>query len=354
MASSLNPIPRPLPHRWRDFRVRYIPLGAYLLGIGFAAWLWNTHWMPGTFSGEVQGATANVVSLQAGQLARLNVSQFDRVTKGQILGSVSMSRSSTESALNAIRADLMVMRARMSADGERNQLSYQRVRVDQLDQAVDLAIARSRLRYAESELRRQTTLRERRIASEFEYEAALDARDALAAEVSERESLVAETDRSLKTIGSSGSDVSALEAIQAAIQAQEDLFLHQTESVLMAPIDGIVSKVYRYEGENVSAGEPLILISAEHPASILGFLRQPAGVEPKVGDTVVVRSRRGNQRVAAEATILAVGGRLELFTRPLRVRGFDNSQERGLPVLIDIPAELALYPGELVDLAIKN
>jgi hypothetical protein len=68
----------------------------------------------------------------------------------------------------------------------------------------------------------------------------------------------------------------------------------------------------------------------------------------------VVRSRRGNQRLAAEASVLAVGARLELFTRPLRVRGFDNSQERGLPVLIEAPEELALYPGELVDLALKK
>lgn len=353
-----NIIPRRLPHRWQDFRVRYIPLGVYLLGIGLSVWMWNTHWMPGTFSGEVQGATADVASLQAGQLVRLTVSQFDRVKKGQILGSVSLPRASAETALKAIRTDLMVMRARMSADGQRNQLSYQRTRMDQLDQSVDLAIARSRLRYAESEVQRQTKLLEKRIVSVLEYEQALDLRDALAEEVKEREALVAETDRALKTIlagGSMGdSDAGSFDTIEAAIQAQEDLFLNEIEAVLTAPIDGVVSKVYRSEGEIVSVGEPLVLISADHPETILGFLRQPASVEPMVGDTVVVRSRRGNQRVAAEATVLAVGGRLEMFTRPLRVRGFDSSQERGLPVLIELPEELSLYPGELVDLSFKN
>ncbi len=67
-----------------------------------------------------------------------------------------------------------------------------------------------------------------------------------------------------------------------------------------------------------------------------------------------VRSRRGTKREAAEAKIIMVGGRLELFAQALRVRGFDSSQERGLPVLINIPQNLKLYPGELVDLALKN
>ena len=94
---------------------------------------------------------------------------------------------------------------------------------------------------------------------------------------------------------------------------------------------------------------------SQHPTTeqIIGFMREPDDMGPKVGDTVVVRSRRGNRRLAAEATVLAVGGRLELFTRPLRVRGLGNAQERGLPVLVNAPEELVLYPGELVDLSIK-
>lgn len=97
----------------------------------------------------------------------------------------------------------------------------------------------------------------------------------------------------------------------------------------------------------------MIVISGETPENILGFVRQPISVKPKVGDVVVIRSR-GNTRQAAEATVVAVGARLELFTQPLRVRGFDSSQERGLPVLIALPEELALYPGELVDISVRN
>ena len=82
-------------------------------------------------------------------------------------------------------------------------------------------------------------------------------------------------------------------------------------------------------------------------------LRQPISFEPKAGDVVLVRSR-GNRRQVAEARVVKVGARLELFTQPLRVRGFDSSQERGLPVLIDLPDGLTLYPGELVDLVLKN
>ena len=71
-------------------------------------------------------------------------------------------------------------------DGQRNRLSHERVRADQLDQKVSLAIARSRLRFAENEVHRQAALREEQIVAQFEYEAALDERDTLLAEVNER------------------------------------------------------------------------------------------------------------------------------------------------------------------------
>ncbi len=357
MPDSSSPIPRPLTHRWRDVRLRYVPVLVYVAGICLIAWLWNAHWMPGTFTGEVQAVVANVASPQDGQLMTLSVRQFERVTKGQVLGSVAWSPAAITAGLAAIRADLMVLRARMSVDGQRNQLDYQQVKVDQLDQKVDLAIARSRLRFAERELARQDKLRADKIASEYEYEFALDSRDALAAEVKEREQLIADMELALSALKpGTPSDANShiLETIDAAIQAQEERYRHATATTLSAPIDGVVTKIYRQSGENIANGEPLLAISSEHAESIIGFVRQPISFEPQVGDVVVVRSRRGNKRVAVEATVMGVGARLELFTQPLRVRGFDSSQERGLPVLINLPDELALYPGELVDLVLKR
>lgn len=338
-------------------RLRHVPVIVYIAGILAVVYLWNTQWMPGNFTGEVQALTANVASPLDGMFMNLSVQQFDRVTNGQLIGKVALSPEVANAELTAIRADLLVLRARMIVDGQRNQLDYQQVRVDLLNQKVELAIARSKMRFAENERLRQENLRSEKIASEYDYEVALDQRDALDAEVKEREMLVAELERSLSRLrpdGATGGELHVLDIIDAAIAAQEERFRQSAQTYLPSPIDGVVTRIYRNQGENISAGEVLITISSDRSDSIVGFIRQPISFEPKPGDTVIVRTRRGGQRRAAEARIVKVGGRLEFFTQSLRVRGFDSSQERGLPVLIGVPQDLALYPGELVDLALKN
>ena len=144
-----------------------------------------------------------------------------------------------------------------------------------------------------------------------------------------------------------------LDAIDTAVKAQEAKFRESVEIALRSPIDGVVTKVNRNPGENIMAGDTLISLSGERGENIIGFLRQPISFEPKAGDVVLVRSR-GNRQKLAEARIKEVGARLEPYTQPLRVRGFDSSQERGLPVLIGLPQDLTLHPGELVDLILKN
>lgn len=357
MEKQSTPIPRPLAERWRDVRLRHVPVLAYLAGIGAAFYLWNQHWTPSNFVGEVQATLASVTSPEAGRLASIAVRQFDRVAKGQVLGRVTaQTQDAANASLAAIRADLEIMRGRMILDQHRNDQNYQQQRVDYLEQRVELAIARSKLRFAQNELERNERLRAENIVSQFDYELALDNRDALAAEVQEREALVAETGKVLEAIKPSGPatrDPLVLDSIDEAIKAQEEQLRVTAETLLRSPIDGVVTRIYRNAGENITAGEALITISGERGENIIGFLRQPLSFEPKAGDVVLVRSR-GNRQQVGQARIVKVGARLELFTQPLRVRGFDSSQERGLPVLIDLPEGLPLYPGELVDLVLKN
>ena len=123
-------------------------------------------------------------------------------------------------------------------------------------------------------------------------------------------------------------------------------------SILKAPMDGIVSKVLRRSGETVLAGDPIITLSAPRAQRIIGFMRQPLPFEPKVGDPVKVYTRRPHRQVA-DARIQQVGVQMELVTAPMRIRGFGTAMERGLPVLLNLPAGLEVHPGELVDLMIK-
>jgi multidrug resistance efflux pump len=357
MSDPLPPIPRPTVHRMKDLRHRHVPVIVYLLSVVVAVFLWNTHWMPTSFSGEVQASTAEVASSLDGVVMDLAVERFDRVTRGQELGRITVSPESTAANLASISAELQVMRARMEQDQERNRQGYQRLRLDLMDQQVELSVAQSSLRFADSELQRMQILREKGIESQAQYEQALLHRDALAEEVRKRGELEDQLRQSLAGLdpaSEGGPEAMVLDSIEKAIQASQENLQRSSETILRAPIDGVVTRVYRRNGENIRAGEPLVGISGDQCEGIVGYIRQPVSFLPQVGDVVVVRSRRGYERKAADARIVKVGGSLEYFAQTLRVRGFDSSQERGLPVLITVPGELALYPGEIVDLSLKN
>jgi multidrug resistance efflux pump len=307
----------------------------------------------------------------AGLLTDLKVDQFDRVTKGQTLAKVStMSPENMEAALAVISADLQVTRARMMQDQQRNDLNYQQTRMDLLGQRIELATAKIRLQQAESEFERVTILfkekiapagvgstRDSAIGSIVGYEVALRDRDALRIEVEQKTKLISDMEQTLQEFKPptlSNQNPLLNDAINAAVSAQEEQ-LRRTEggTALRAPMDGIVSVVNRRSGENIAAGEPILTISSERAERIIGFLRLPFSYEPKVGDTVEIRTRGSNAQKAS-ATIQKVGSRMELFTQPLRVRGFAAAQERGLPILINLPESLKVYPGEIVDLFVKR
>ncbi len=354
--SELPVIPRPWAQRWNDVRLRVAPFVVFLGALVCTVLIWDKNWGPMTFVGEAQGQRATVASPQTGYLADLKVQQYSPVKQGVLVAVVRLATDQSMSAsLEAIRSDLGVMRVRMTQDQRRNEQNYQQLRFDWLNQRVDLAVARANLQYAETELNRVERLRQEQINSEAEYELARDRRDALKVEVEERDRLVNEMGLALDgMVPTATEDPAILRSITAAIEGQEAQ-LKQTEGAieLRAPIDGIVTSILHRANETIMAGEPLVEISGAQPERIIGFIRQPIAFEPKQGDAVEVRTR-GNSRQVGVTQVTAVGARLELFAQPLRVRGFDSSMERGLPVLLGVPTEMHLYPGELVDLYLKS
>lgn len=363
-------IPRPWRHRWNDFRLRGIPPIVLLATIAAIVVLWNRNWMPSTFIGEVQAPAATIASPRVGLLTEIYVSQFAPVHQGQTVAVVRVaSPDLLQASAAAIRADLEVMRARMALDQHRNQQNHDQFRFDWLSERVDLATARANLRFAESELSRAERLHRDAILSDSDLESAQDSRDELFAEVEERTRLVSELERIVLASQPAAlpeREPRLLDAVDIAIAAHEAELLQQESPIqLLSPIDGTVTAILRRPGETVMAGEPLILISGSQAEQILGYVRQPLHFEPKAGDTVQVRTR-GLERQVGMTRITAVGGRLELyavstagsqielFAQPLGLRPAGASYERGLPVLLDIPANMRLIPGELVDLIVRS
>ncbi len=362
--NPLPPIPTPRRQRWQDFRLNGIPAIIFLATAAAVVFIWTSNLVPSTIVGEVQGVNANIVSATAGMISELSVDQFDRVTRGQALVNVSTVPLETlDALLAAARTDLQVLRVRMIQDQSRSDHQYLQLRINLLDQKILLELSGIRLQQAESEFTRMSNLFTADVIQpglrengDSGYEVALRDRDALRVEVQEKTKLVAETEQMLvpfRPPAAAAKNPMITDAIDAAISAKEEQ-IRRTEgtTILKSPMDGVVSVVLRRPGENIVAGEPILTISSERPEKIIGFVRQPIAVLPKIGDRIEVRTRSAHLQ-RAFATVLKVGPRLELFSQPLRVRGFDSSQERGLPILINLPDGLKVHPGEIVDLILR-
>jgi multidrug resistance efflux pump len=358
--SSSSIVPRPVALRWRDAMTRGGPIVVALVAIAAVSVLWRQEVFPTNFVGEAQSPASMVSASADGKLVDLEVKLFDVVEANQVLAKIQVaSDQGMQLTLAALKSELEIMRIRLLQDQQRNDLNYVSTWSDLLQQRLELNEARILLRQAESEFERVRKLHEEQIiptgvgTDQTGFELALRDRDALRARVADKESLVAELGAGLEKLRS-GSGTNALTELQATIESAieaQDAQLRAAESpeFLRAPIGGMIMNLNYRAGEYVREGDVVFEIRGTEPEWILGFIRQPIAFQPQPGDRVKVLSR-GRPRRQAEAKVIRVGAHLQTFAQPLRVRGFDASQERGLPVLIEYPASLQLRAGELVDL----
>jgi multidrug resistance efflux pump len=120
---------------------------------------------------------------------------------------------------------------------------------------------------------------------------------------------------------------------------------------LKAPIDGIVTTIYKRPGEAVSAAQPIMAIATVDAVRIVGYLRPPILNQPQVGMRVEVRTR-GLHRQVGTAKIVEVGTQFEAVPPTLLGPVKFASVDQGLPIDVSLPANLKIRPGEVVDLVI--
>lgn len=358
----LAPIPTPPALRWREFRFRVVPGLVFLAMAGAALWMWDRFLVPTTLLGQVEAIRADVTSHQPGTIAQLRVSRFDVVRKGDPLVTLMTTDPRVlEASLGVIRADVELLRLSMDPlmARERDQLDFERLRLEWLGHRVQLATAKIQLQYAETELERVKQLFQASstIASQAELDIAVRDQAAWKAEVTERTRLVTEVEQGLGRLRNADSAVTSdrsAETMRAAIAAQEQrLRLAEAQLspiALAATLDGVVTAVYRRTGQSVTPGDPIVTITATQPERIVGYLRPPLSVEPRVGMEVQVRARSLG-RTAGTARITDVNPEMEPlppeFASP---NGAPRTIELGLPIAVSLPPGLRLVPGELVDL----
>jgi multidrug resistance efflux pump len=352
---ALPPIPTPRALRWREFRIQMLPVIVFLFVLLVVVLLWRNLMQPAGVVGEVEAVKATVTSTQEGLLADLSVDRFEVVTRNQPLGLlVSTDPDLIKASLAVIDTDLKVMRARMEFDRVRNVEAYHQMRLDVLDQKVQLASARANLIQASNEYQRVFLLYydpETNLVSESAFDLAKAQYESLQVEVQERGLLLEELTGALEDLQKANVDAEQ-NNIDQAIKAKElEVELTLKPTVLKAPIDGIISAILRRAGEKVVRGEAILTISSPHSDRIVGYVRQPLRFAPTTNDTVLVRARSGKRQTAI-APILKVGAQMEPIN-PALISLDATRVEVGLPILVGLPPGLPLLPGEYVDLSIR-
>jgi multidrug resistance efflux pump len=291
----------------------------------------------------------------------LRVARFQKVRVGEELADVLVAEPKLiEASLAVIRAELDTLRARLDpvVAQQRYAVDDTQLRLDWMRRRTELAGARVSRQYAESEWRRTEELFHAKIAAESAVELAYANYQALEKQVEELDHLVSEGQQSLKHLQpppTPGPAVGPDEPLQAALAAQEARLrlaeVQLSPVPLRAPIDGTVIAVHFRSGEAITPGQVIVTIAADTPTRIVGYVRQPGGVEPKPGETVLVRTRRGS-RLAGTAQVLEVGAQLDVLPMALQTSAKFAGAELALPINISLPTTLHLRPGELVDISV--
>jgi multidrug resistance efflux pump len=351
---SLPPIPTPTGQRWREFRIRVLPIFVFIAAVITLGTLWKGYVQPSGLVGTVEAVTTMVTSVADGQLIDLTVDKFDSVKKDQIIGTASrMDTELVSASLASISADLQVMRARLMMDESKYAQDGQRLQLEVLAHKVQLEVEKVNLVQASNEFHRISELynQPNTLSTGSEFDLAKAKNDSLLAQIKSRTQLIKVMEDSLASLkvseGSQGKD-----PVSLAIQAKELEFQLAVKPLpLKAPIDGIVTMVNKRVGERVLKGDVILTVSSPKTDRIVAYIRQPVNYVPTTNDTVEVRSRT-QKRTVGTGQILRVGAQL-VSIDPLLLSTDGKRLEMGLPILVSLPAGMNLTPGEYVDMAIK-
>ena len=351
----LPPIPSPAAHHWRQFRVNVLPHVTFVVVLLAVIWLWGRNLASPLLTGQAEGLEADVASPKAGRISQLKVALYQDVKAGDLIAIVdALDPLILSNTVNLAQAEMNAIRA----DGSyrpTDKVRYAEFEFEWLNLRSELAALKSQLTLAELELQRAMKLLEDKLISQSEFDQSNTTFKVVQQTYTEKQAVVAEMEKKLKEYNPANSEQSKY--VNAALAVAEAKF-HVAEAQLapvklLAPISGRVRTLAKLAGATVSTGDPIVTISSQEVDHIVGFLNQPLRLEPRVGEKVTVRSR-GSQRVVGAAIITHVGPRVEMFDSPLRVRGMGTSQQRGLPIIISVPPNLKLLPGELVDLTLDT
>jgi HlyD family secretion protein len=227
---------------------RMIALGAIVVAAGVGSYfLWRPEPAPPVV-GVVRATEVRVAPEVGGQLDAIKVKKGDRVRAGDIVAELS--------ALE-LTASVAQARAALAAASANRDHVYAGVRAEEIEAlAAEIAKAKSRLAYAQQQLDRTAYLARSDFASQQSLDQTQNDLASASADVAE-----AQANYDAAKTGPTKEELAIADAqVKAAASALAVLERRLDKTILRAPADGVVSVVVAEVGENIQAGQPVLVI----------------------------------------------------------------------------------------------
>ena len=208
--------------------------------------------------GVVRTTEIRIAPEVGGQLAAIKVAPGARVRVGDVVAEL----SAVELTASVAQARAQLAAAKASRDNV-----YAGVRAEQVASlAAEIAKAKARLDYTQAQLTRTSTL----ASNDFAAQQALDQAENDVANA-RADVADAEANHQAAVAGPTREERAIADAeVEAAVSALAVLERRLNKTILRAPADGVVSVIVAEIGENVRAGQPVLVI-AETGKQFLSF-----------------------------------------------------------------------------------
>jgi HlyD family secretion protein len=227
---------------------RVVAFGVILAVVGVNGYLL---WRPepaAPIVGVVRTTEVRIAPEVGGQLAAIKVRKDDRVHTGDVVAELS--------ALELIASVGQARAALAAATAARNNV-YAGVRAEEVAAlAAGIAKAQAKLKYVQEQLTRTATLARSDTASQQALDEAQNDAASARADVAE-----AQANHAAAVAGPTKEERAIADAqVKAAAAALAVLERQLDKTILRAPADGVVSVIVAQVGENIHAGQPVLVI----------------------------------------------------------------------------------------------
>jgi multidrug resistance efflux pump len=373
-------IPVPWTQRWRRLRYSAVPGVFFVLSLGLTIWLWQRERMLPNAVGEVEAVRLDVAAAVDGTLVpipRGHWSLFETVTAHEVIAR--LDDRLVKAQLEVLQKDLIRLRSEAqavsvkekAAEFDRMQTHLRELarlvwqlessRLDVLDRQVQVEFNKIELQRRQLRLEYVQSMYEKSLVSEIEYQdekMLYDQTEKRLADntkaLEQAEKQEQEAQKRLKSLPDyQKMETDAIIApLRDAVDAQQarikELHLQIENLEIQAPITGTICAIYRWPGQAIRSGDPIMTIAADSARYIVSYIRQEQIMRTKPGAAVSVRPREPKAETLA-STVEQVGSQMELI--PQHQRRNVQLPEWGIPVRIAMPKNLVIKPGELVDVS---